>query len=183
MNKQDIQNYTEQYVKMAEAAHIALTDEEKTHVEICDYGLGRFNEIGTGIVIYVNTRRVCAKEMFLFPKQICPEHIHPQLGDYPGKEETFRCRWGTVYLYVEGEPTSDPKAAVPEDKKDAFTIWHEIVLKPGEQYTMHEKTWHWFAAGPEGAVISEFSTPSFDDKDIFRDPEIQRVGIFAADKE
>lgn len=25
--------------------------------------------------------------------------------NYPGKEETFRCRYGTVYLYVDGEPT------------------------------------------------------------------------------
>ena len=31
---------------------------------------------------------------------------------------------------------------------------------------------------PEGAVISEFSTPSFDDSDIFTDPDIKRVGKF-----
>ena len=51
---------------------------------------------------------------------------------------------------------------------------HEIYLRPGEQYTLKEQTRHWFQAGPEGAVISEFSTPSFDEADIFIDPEIKR---------
>ena len=72
----------------------------------------------------------------------------------------------------------NPHAVVPEDKKDTFTVWHEILLRPGEQYTLKEKTLHWFQAGPQGAVISEFSTPSFDDKDIFTDPAIKRVGKF-----
>ena len=168
----------ENALKLYEAAHIVLNEEEKNRLEFCDYGLNDFDKIGTIILIYVNTARVCAKEMALTPYQICPEHIHPQLGDYPGKEETFRCRYGEVYLYVPGEPTVNPHAVVPEDKKDTFTVWHEILLRPGEQYTLKEKTLHWFQAGPKGAVISEFSTPSFDDKDIFTDPAIKRVGKF-----
>lgn len=168
----------ENALKLYEAAHIVLNDEEKKRLEFCDYGLNDFDKIGTIILIYVNTPRVCAKEMALTPYQICPEHIHPQLGDYPGKEETFRCRYGEVYLYVPGEVTENPHAVVPEEKKDTFTVWHEILLHPGEQYTLKEKTLHWFQAGPQGAVISEFSTPSFDDKDIFTDPAIKRVGKF-----
>lgn len=167
-----------QAVELLDKAGIAVTDEEKNRIEFCDYDLDDFDMIGTEILIYVNTKRVCAKEMMLTPYQICPEHIHPQLGDYPGKEETFRCRYGEVYLYVPGEPTENPKAQVPEKYREYMTVWHEIVLRPGEQYTMHEKTLHWFQAGPEGAVISEFSTPSFDDKDIFTDPRINRVGEF-----
>lgn len=167
-------NALELYAK----AGIILNDYEKNHLEYCDYGLGDFDKIGTIILIYVNTKRVCAKEMALTPWQICPEHIHPQLGDYPGKEETFRCRYGEVYLYVPGTPTINPHARIPEGKEDVYTVWHEIHLKPGEQYTLHEKTLHWFQAGPEGAVISEFSTPSFDDSDIFTDPAIKRVGKF-----
>jgi len=34
---------------------------------------------------------------------------------------------------------------------------------------------HWFQAGPEGAIISEFSTQSHDETDIFTDPDIIRV--------
>ena len=36
-------------------------------------------------------------------------------------------------------------------------------------------TLHWFQAGDQGAVISEFSTRSTDENDIFTDPRIQRV--------
>ncbi|MDD5483746.1 MAG: D-lyxose/D-mannose family sugar isomerase [Kiritimatiellae bacterium] len=162
-------------VKMLAGAKIRLTDAEKERIEVCDFNLGRLENIGTEIVIYVNTVRCCAKELVLFPGQICPEHIHPQVGNYPGKEETFRCRWGEVFLYVPGRPTRCPKAKIPEDRKKYFTAWHEIILKPGEQYTLKEKTRHWFQAGSKGAIISEFSTRSLDKMDVFTDPDIKRV--------
>ena len=151
-----------------------LTPEEQERLEVADFGLGRLEDTGLEIVTYVNTERCCAKEMVLFPHQTCPEHRHAPLPGYPGKEETFRCRWGEVYLYVPGEPTEQPRGRVPEHRKEHFTVWHEIYLRPGEQYTLKEQTRHWFQAGPEGAVISEFSTPSFDEADIFIDPEIKR---------
>ncbi len=110
----------------------------------------------------------------MFPNQICPEHRHPKLDGKPGKEETFRCRQGEVYLYVPGVPTRSPQGNVPEDKHDTFTVWSEIVLKPGEQYTLEPDTLHWFQAGPQGAIVSEFSTASHDESDVFTDPEIQR---------
>ena len=47
--------------------------------------------------------------------------------------------------------------------------------EPGEQHTLPPNTKHWFQAGSEGAVISEFSSPSDDRSDIFTDPRIQRV--------
>ncbi|MGI6237455.1 MAG: D-lyxose/D-mannose family sugar isomerase [Candidatus Excrementavichristensenella sp.] len=158
-------------------AGIALRNDEIENIEICDYELGRYDEIGTAIVIYANTERCCAKEMILGPHQLCPEHRHPPLPEYqyPGKEETFRCRWGIVYLYVEGEPVENPVFQPPEDKQGTFTVFHEIVLHPGGQYTLKPNTRHWFAAGSEGAIISEFSTPSYDLRDIFTDPEIIRV--------
>jgi D-lyxose ketol-isomerase len=33
---------------------------------------------------------------------------------------------------------------------------------------------HWFRAGAEGAVVSEFSTSSTDEQDLFTDPRIGR---------
>ena len=36
-------------------------------------------------------------------------------------------------------------------------------------------TWHWFQAGEEGAIISEFSTKSRDETDIFCDDRIKRI--------
>ena len=126
-------------------------------------------------MVYLNTERCCAKELVLFPGQTCPQHLHPPVGDDPGKEETFRCRWGEVYLYVEGEPAGEPKALPPKGREKAYTVWHEIKLKPAQQNTLFPNTMHWIQAGPEGAVVSEFSTTSRDEADIFTDVEIQRI--------
>lgn len=157
-------------LKELASAGIMLTEEEKERMEITDFGLGMLDKIGLQVVIYVNNDRYCAKELVMFPGQICPEHRHPPIGpDNPGKQETFRCRKGVVYLYCEGEPTPNPKGKVPEGKEDVFTVWHEIVLRPGEQYTLAPNTLHWFQAGPEGAIVSEFSSSSRDRYDIFTD--------------
>jgi D-lyxose ketol-isomerase len=139
---------------MLEAAGIVLTPTERAGIEVADFGLGRLEEIGLQIVVYVNTERVCAKELVLFPRQLCPEHRHPPVGDDPGKEETFRCRFGTVHLHVEGHD--------------------EIVLRPGEQFTIEPDTLHWFQAGDDGAIVTEFSTRSRDEYDVFSDPQIVR---------
>jgi len=50
-----------------------------------------------------------------------------------------------------------------------------VVLNPGEQYTIYPNTLHWFQAGEEGAIVSEFSTKSVDEKDVFTDPSIDRI--------
>ena len=137
-------------IALFEAAGIVLTPAEKENIEVADFGLDDLERTGLQIVVYVNTERVCAKEMALFPGQTCPEHKH--VGS-PGKEETFRCRFGQVHLDVEGQT---------------------VILRPGEQYTIYPDTRHWFRAGPEGAVISEFSTRSTDETDVFTDERIVR---------
>jgi D-lyxose ketol-isomerase len=164
-----------------ERAGIVLTAEESATIEVADFGLGELESTGLELVVYVNTERVCAKELVLFPGQTCPEHRHPPVAGEPGKEETFRCRWGEVYLYVPGQPSPNPKARPPQGRQHTYTVWHEIVLRPGEQYTLPPNTLHWFQAGAEGAVVSEFSTRSRDESDIFTDPDILRAPMIAAD--
>lgn len=159
-------------LKYFEKACITLTEEEKASIEVAEFGLGELEKTGLEIVTYVNTKRCCAKELVLFPGQTCPEHRHPNDGIIPGKEETFRCRWGEVWLYVAGMPTKDIKATQPGEY---YSVFHEIILKPGEQYTLEPNTLHWFQGGPEGAVVSEFSTMSTDEADFFTDPRIQRA--------
>jgi D-lyxose ketol-isomerase len=156
-------------------AGIVLTPDEEASIEVAELGLGEFEQTGLSLITYINTERVCAKELVLLPGQTCPQHIHPEVDGMPGKEETFRCRWGEVYLYVEGEPTPNPKATPPAHRRNTYTVWHEIILKPGEQYTLAPDTWHWFQGGPEGAVVSEFSTRSTDENDIFTDQDIKRI--------
>jgi D-lyxose ketol-isomerase len=155
-----------------DAAGIALTEDERDHIEVADFGLGRLEETGLQLVVYVNTDRCCAKELVLFPGQTCPEHYHPPFDGTPGKEETFRVRQGTVYLYLPGEPTAEPTAE--PYRREHYSVWHEIVLHAGEQYTIPPMTKHWFHA-PDGAVVSEFSTQSRDEYDVFTDPQIVRL--------
>ena len=166
---------TENCIKYFNEAGIVLSGNEKRNIEITDFGLGRINEFGLQLLTYINTERVCAKEMILFTGQICPEHKHPDFEKKLGKEETFRCRWGSAYLYVPGEATINPKANIPQDRRKYYTVWHEVILNPGEQHTIYANTLHWFQAGPQGAIISEFSTQSTDEKDIFTDPMVQRI--------
>ena len=144
----------ERAAAMLDEAGIVLTPRERESIEIADFGLGRLEEIGLQIVVYVNTDRVCAKELVLFPHQRCPEHRHPPVEGEPGKEETFRVRRGVVRLHVDGAG--------------------DILLAPGEQYTVPPDTLHAFEAGDEGAIVSEFSTTSRDALDVFTDPGIVR---------
>lgn len=154
---------------------IELTAEERENIEVAELGLGDLERTGLELVVYVNTDRYCAKELVLFPGQTCPEHRHPPVFGEPGKMETFRCRWGKVWLYVDGEPTPDIQAQVPEGSEEYYTVFREIELNPGQQYTIPPDTLHWFQAADEGAIVSEFSSTSRDEFDIFTDPRIKRI--------
>lgn len=153
-------------------AGIAITEKEKEAFQVAEYNLGCIDTIGLELIEYVNTDRCCAKELILFPGQTCPEHRHPPVCGEIGKEETFRCRMGEVYLYVSGDPMENIKAKLPAGREQFFTCKHEIVLKPGEQYTISPNTLHWFQSGSEGCIVSEFSTKSRDEFDVYTDPEI-----------
>ena len=160
-----------------EKAGIFLNKAEKQAIEVADFGLGDLDRIGLEVLVYVNTKKVCAKEIVMFPGQTCPEHIHPSGKEKSGKEETFRCRWGTVFLYVPGKKSDSVKIEGLEKYRQYLRCDREIVLNPGDQYTLDPDTWHWFRAGKEGAVVSEFSTTSTDDEDIFADPRISRFTV------
>lgn len=174
ITRKDYEDAQKRAIEYLDKAGVVITDEERRRIEVVEVGLSDLNNVGLEILVYVNTPKVCAKELVLFPYQSCPEHIHPTIDGVSGKEETFRCRWGKVFLYVPGEKTENMKAVVPDNMKDYITCFHEIVLNPGEQYTLKPDTFHWFQGGPEGAVVSEFSTTSTDEKDQFTDPRIKR---------
>jgi D-lyxose ketol-isomerase len=177
LTQQQLLNAQARAREYLERAGMVLIPDECEHIEVADFGLGELETTGLELVVYVNTERVCAKELVLFPRQTCPEHRHPPIGDTPGKEETFRCRWGRVYLYVEGVATGNPAAKLPAGREHTYSVWHEIVLLPGQQYTIPPDTLHWFQAGDEGAVVSEFSTRSRDEFDIFTDTDIRRATV------
>ncbi len=163
--------------EMLQKAGIVLTPEELERLEVADFDLEMLEDIGLEVMTYVNTDRVCAKEIIMFPWQTCPEHLHPPVEGQPGKEETFRCRWGEVWLYMSGPASDTFLARLPAQRGEYLTVRHQVVLHPGEQYMLLPETWHWFQAGPQGAIVSEFSTHSTDAADIFRDPAIVRLPV------
>lgn len=172
MTRTEYDSQVKKALEYYEKANIVLTEEEKNNIEVADFGLGKVNEIGLQLLVYINTDRVCAKEMVLLPYQTCPEHKHIPSYNCDGKEETFRCRYGEVYLYVEGNKNvGEIRGKIPSSD---VTVFHEVVLKAGEQYTIMPETLHWFQAGENGAVVSEFSTRSTDETDIFTDKNIIR---------
>ncbi|MEJ7792671.1 MAG: cupin domain-containing protein [Gaiellaceae bacterium] len=142
--------------RQLEAAGIVLSDAERDAIEVADFGLSRLHEVGLQLLVYVNTDRYCAKELVLFPGQLCPEHRHPALDGAPGNEETSRCRRGLVTLWIEEE---------------------RLELRPGDQYTIPRDTLHRFQGGPDGAVVSEFSSASRNELDVFTDPRVRRSTV------
>ena len=179
MKLEDAERARVEAARMLEAARIIITPAERAAMEVADFGLDDPEHYALEVVIYENNERYCAKELILLPRRICPEHYHPPVpGQHPGKQETFRCRSGEVYLNVSGPASPHPKARVPKKDAPYFTIHHEIVLQTGDQYTLPPNSLHWFQAGPDGVVVSEFSTQSRDDLDIFTDPEIVRTPVY-----
>lgn len=177
VTKKEYEEAVKYTLKVLEEAGIKLTEKEKENVEVADLGLGMLEKVGIQIITYINTEKCCAKEMVLRPFQTCPEHIHLDGVEngvpYEGKEETFRVRRGVCYLYVEGEGSVENiHARLPETP---VTVFHEIILNEGEQYTLLPRTRHWFQAGEKGAIISEFSTKSRDESDVFEDKRIVRI--------
>ncbi|WP_308638048.1 D-lyxose/D-mannose family sugar isomerase [Paenibacillus silvisoli] len=181
VKRSEVRAAQQRTAQMFEQVGIVLTAEEREQIEVAAFGLEQLETQGLELITYINNDRYCAKELVLFPGQTCPEHLHPPVGADPGKLETFRCRYGKVWLYVEGEPTADIQATVPAGSEPYYTVFHEVELNPGEQYTIAPGTKHWFQAAGEGAIVSEFSSTSRDEFDIFTDPNVKRIPAIEED--
>lgn len=149
---------------------VVLTEEEKKRIIVADYGWGKFELLGASYLDFVNNERYSVREIVLFPGQSTSEHCHPSIGQLLGKTETARCQYGTIYAYMEGEPTSNPKGKPPEGLEKFYTVWHEIVMKPGDQLTVPTGTRHWYQAGDEGAVFIEYASTLRDEYDVHNLP-------------
>jgi D-lyxose ketol-isomerase len=181
MRRSEVREAQARTAAMFAEAGTVLTDEEHAAIEVAGFGLEELDLQGLELITYINNDRYCAKDLVLFSRQTCPEHLHPPVSGEPGKMETFRCRWGKVFLYVEGEHSDSIQAIVPENSKSFYTVFHEIELNPGQQYTIMPGIKHWFQAGAQGAIVSEFSSTSRDEFDIFTDPNIVRIPVIEED--
>jgi D-lyxose ketol-isomerase len=159
---------------MIQKSGIMLGIKEISKIEVVDFGLNNLEKEGVQVFTMVNTERIAAKILVLFPNQTEPEHWHPKVGDDPGKEETVRIIAGTVYFYIPGEDTKK-YGFIPEGKDAVYTCRHELVMKPGDQITLPPQTKHWFQTDDFGAVMYSFSTTVRDASDGFTDPHINRT--------
>jgi N-acetylneuraminate synthase len=137
---------------LLEDAGIAVTVPTE-QIEIADFGLERFREVGLGIIVRVNEPEYCSKWLTLYPGQACPWHYHKL------KKETFFVYKGEVELACGDE---------------------EIVLKPGESYTIPIGAEHAFRS-KTGAVIEEVSTHDENSDSYFRNPDIIRDPVVEED--
>ena len=164
-------------------AGVVLREGEFERMEVADLGLSELPITGLQILTLVSTEWIGAKLLVLRPRQFFPQHRHPPslMEDYPGKQEVFRGHWGEVYLYVPGPRTPHPRGDPPPHRRPYCTVWHEVVLRPGDQYLCPPDTWHWFQAGPQGAVLWSFSSRVTDAADQFLDPQVVRQTVIVDD--
>lgn len=155
---------------------VVVTEADKERIEVADLGLSDLRTTGLQILTLVSTDWIGIKLLILRPHQFFPQHRHPpsMTENYPGKEETFRGQAGELYLYVEGPETPHRRANPPAHRRDRLTINHEILIRPGDQYICLPNVWHWFQAGPEGAVVWSFSSKPTDAADEFMEPDVVR---------
>jgi len=177
ITRAELESARKRAAEMLKRAGIVARQDELEGIEVADFGLSELERSGVQILTLVDTEQIAAKVLASFPHQTEPEHKHPRLGDYPGKEETIRCQWGELYVYGPGEPTPNPKGHPPEHRRHTYTVWHEYVLHPGDQVTFPPNVPHWFQAGPEGAVFWSFSTKAVDVTDLFTDPDVRRETV------
>jgi D-lyxose ketol-isomerase len=176
ISKSEQREAQQRAVRMMREAGIQIRDNEIEKIEVVDFGLSQLSVEGVQVFTMVNTDRLAAKVLALFPNQTEPEHWHPQVGNDPGKQETIRHIWGDLRFYVDGPDTLKEGFLVP-GKDEVYRLRHEIVLEPGDQLTFEPYEKHWFQAGPRGAVLYSFSTTVRDGLDGFTDPTIQRVTV------
>jgi mannose-6-phosphate isomerase-like protein (cupin superfamily) len=121
---------------------------------VCDFGLGRFAEIGEIETWIANetTAGYCGKLMFVFDGQTCPRHHHRT------KHETFYILKGRVRMVVGEDAREMGEGAV-------------LPVAPG---TRHSFT----GIGP--ALLLEISMPCLVDDNCFADPDIP-IGRGAVD--
>ena len=144
MKRSEVKAYQDRIRVMLEKAGIPVAD--PSAIEVADFGLGRFEQEGLGLIVRVNEPEYCSKWLTLFPGQSCPWHYHKL------KKETFFVHEGEVVLNVDKET---------------------ITLKPGQRYTIAPNRDHEFSS-KGGAIVEEVSTHDINSDSYFRNPNIIR---------
>ena len=161
----------ERIIELIRTSRIHYREEELEKLLLVDYGLGNLEKEGVGLTDIVYTPALRLKILAMLPNQTLPEHKHPPYGEWRGKEETIRVVYGTMRVYLPGEENMT-EGFLPERKEEYYTVRNESILTPIDQLTIEPDTWHWFQAGPKGAVAYAFYPQAVERKNYFRDPGV-----------
>lgn len=164
-------------------AGFQVHDREFNSISVVDLGLNELETTGLYILTLFETEWVGAKLLIMKPYQFFPQHRHPALPNenFPGKTEVIRGFWGKLYLVIPGEKTFPAHTNPPLHRKKYINIWHELEINPGDQYIIPPNTWHWFQAGPQGAIVWSISSKVTDVQDQFQDLQVVRKTVIVDD--
>jgi len=153
-----------------------VSENLRENMWVSDFGLGNFVEVGMAGMFWVRNQvdNYSALEMIMLPGQMVPQHQHLKTPIAAPKMESWHVRYGSIYTYGEGTPTSPMKAKIPALEAPYVTVKHEKILNVGE-VTGITKAYqlHWMEAGSEGAIITEYSTFHDGNAVKFTDPHIK----------
>ena len=141
-----------------------------------DFGLGRFSEVGMAGIFWVNNLKdnYFGHEIYLLPGQRIPEHGHDKTVKAEPKMEAWQVRYGMVYIYGQGQPTSDADADIPQAEKPYWKAKCKKLLLPGQVGKLETaESMHWMMAGPEGAIVTEYATYHDGDALKFSNPNVK----------
>ena len=68
LTQSQVRQMQERVTQTLAQAGIVLTPQEKTHIEVVDFGLSELERTGLQLVIYINNDRYCAKELVMIPR-------------------------------------------------------------------------------------------------------------------
>ena len=153
-----------------------LTSAELDRLAVNDFGLSNLPTEGFAFIDLLRSDFVRITLMILLPGQTLPQHKHPPYDEIKGKEESVRVLFGQFKVYVEGDEDRSG-LLIPPGKERFYTARKEIVLELNEQFSVPPDTFHWFQAGPEGAVVMAFQNRVNEDNNIFTDTESEGCPI------
>ena len=151
----------EAYYELMRYHNYPIVDRLKTEeFWALDFGMGNFLEAGMAGIFWVNNKEhnYFGHEIYLLPGQAIPEHQH-LATDVGPKLEGWQPRYGMIYLFGEGTPSTTVNEPTPPMHKECTKTKCVGMLKPGEVAGLIKAgEWHFMKAGPEGAIVTEYAT-------------------------
>jgi len=138
---------------------------KSTMFKISDFGLKDFSHVGMGSTTWVNknypTGGYQGREIFLLPGQMMAEYKNIKTENSLQTQSSWLVRHGTIYSFsVESTLGFFPEEIKITESQRPFTKANNCkVVHQGECDTLKDKGgWHFIMGGPEGAIVTEFST-------------------------